>query len=568
MSDVQNVVPILPAPGIQRDGTNLDIRQLGYIDGQWVRFQRGRPRKIGGYIRITDRLSAPIRLNHVTPYNSTARVLSFSIRGIETVLVDSNGLGANIIDRTPSGFDQNEHYLWSIGEIYDDAAGGEDAIVLAVAVEVDSTDTTNVGQVYYGKVFEDTAFAEVSGVTARGLFVTQPYVVYFGLNGSVTWSNANEPFNITTGDAGSDRVTGTTIVAGLPLPTGSGPGGILISLDSVIRMEYVGGQAIFRFTKITSSSSILTQTSLIELDGVYYWVGNDKFYVSDGTSVKVLPNDTNLNWFFDNLNRQNSGKVWAAKNTKFNEIMWFFPYGDNEECSHAVVYNAKDNFWFDFELSRSAGSNYYEKPIKASPPTGDSVRFTLTNVTGDFAVGDIFILDTSLAKYKIVLIDDTVYYADKIIDGEKPVAGSVITNQTQTGEGEIVVATETASLYLHEFGLDRIEGNHAYAIPSSFTTSSISLLSSQESINRWTRVMRFEPDFIQSGQLALSVITKEFANSDEVTHGPYRFTEDTEKVDIRLQGRYINIKIESNEYNGDYQLGKCLIHMEPGDVRN
>ena len=38
--------------GIQRDGTVLD-KQF-YNDGQWVRFQRGRPRKIGGYREMTN----------------------------------------------------------------------------------------------------------------------------------------------------------------------------------------------------------------------------------------------------------------------------------------------------------------------------------------------------------------------------------------------------------------------------------------------------------------------------------------------------------------------------------
>lgn len=41
-------------PGIQRDGTVFD-KQF-YNDGEWVRFQRGRPRKILGYRVISDQL--------------------------------------------------------------------------------------------------------------------------------------------------------------------------------------------------------------------------------------------------------------------------------------------------------------------------------------------------------------------------------------------------------------------------------------------------------------------------------------------------------------------------------
>ena len=42
-----NVISLNIKPGIQRDGTEFDAPC--YVNGQWVRFQRGRPRKMGGY---------------------------------------------------------------------------------------------------------------------------------------------------------------------------------------------------------------------------------------------------------------------------------------------------------------------------------------------------------------------------------------------------------------------------------------------------------------------------------------------------------------------------------------
>ena len=52
-------------PGIQRDGTVFD--KDFYNDGRWVRFQRGRPRKVGGYRQITAGLSGPSRGVYVNP---------------------------------------------------------------------------------------------------------------------------------------------------------------------------------------------------------------------------------------------------------------------------------------------------------------------------------------------------------------------------------------------------------------------------------------------------------------------------------------------------------------------
>ena len=51
---MEETQPILLASsgGIKRDGTKFD--GSFYVDGQWCRFQRGRPRKIGGYQAVAD----------------------------------------------------------------------------------------------------------------------------------------------------------------------------------------------------------------------------------------------------------------------------------------------------------------------------------------------------------------------------------------------------------------------------------------------------------------------------------------------------------------------------------
>ena len=42
----EKIVQIRSGPGIKRDGTKFEGDS--YVDGQWVRWQRGLPRKMGG----------------------------------------------------------------------------------------------------------------------------------------------------------------------------------------------------------------------------------------------------------------------------------------------------------------------------------------------------------------------------------------------------------------------------------------------------------------------------------------------------------------------------------------
>ena len=78
-------------PGIQRDGTVFDAQT--YSDGRWVRFQRGRPRKILGYSVISDQLKGPSRGVWVNPSDAITTVYSGYSDGLQSLDVDDNGGG-------------------------------------------------------------------------------------------------------------------------------------------------------------------------------------------------------------------------------------------------------------------------------------------------------------------------------------------------------------------------------------------------------------------------------------------------------------------------------------------
>ena len=406
MAEIQKVSLVQSKPGIRRDGTNLDGEN--YSDGKWVRFQRGRPKKMGGYSRSSSFLSGPVRDVQVWSRGQLNNVFTFSGHQIEVTQIDENGNGSSVTRVTPlADFTGNDEYLWSTDTMFDAAAGGEATIILAVPTKtLSNIDDFTEQSLYFGLAdgsAEFEAVADANAVASGGVFVTSPYAVLYGSDGKVTWSNANEPQNYTTGDAGSARVTGSKIVQGHALRSGSGASGLLWTLDSLIKMEYIGGNAIFRFSKV-GVSSVLAQNSVIEYDGVFYWIGIDRFLTSNGATVAEVPNDMNLNWFFDNLNYAQRQKIWAMKVPRFGEIWWFFPRGDAEECTHAIILNLREQCWYDCELARSAGfySQVFRYPIMFGADNNRNRSVVLTIESGTVAIGDVVSGGTSGATGVVV----------------------------------------------------------------------------------------------------------------------------------------------------------------------
>jgi len=506
----EQVFTLLPQAGIKRDGTLLEGEFCS--EGQWVRFQRGKAKKMGGYRRVTDQLSGPIRKLLVWSRKDLNSCISFSKSKIETLLVDSRVIGNDIHDRTPTGFAVSNDNMWSADTQYDEAVGTSGTIVVAHCNQaLRNIDDDRATKPYWALASSATTqFATITDAPAvsGGIFSVAPYTICYGSDGLVAWSDANQPQVWSTsaipGDAGADRVTGAKIVAGLPLRAGQ-TAAILWSLDSVIRMDYVGGQAIWRFATLSTQSTILAQNSVIEYDGVYFWIGVDRFLYFD-SSVKELPNDLNQNWFFDNLNYDQRQKIWATKIPRFGEVIWHYPRGDSLECNATIVFNVRLKTWYDNSVSRSAG--YYSQVV----------------------------------QYPIW-------------------AGSY---QEPSG---------SYGLYQHEFGYNAVIGDVESAIESYFITQNFGYPTggvgdSPQGISRWTRLTRIEPDFIQTGDMTISVIGYEFAQAPMEPITSYVFTPTTGKVDMREQRRHILLKFESNVLNGFYEAGKVIIHTEPGDNRS
>ena len=436
-----------------------------------------------------------------------------------------------------------------------------------------------------------------------GVVALHPYVFVYGNDGLIWNCSAGDIDDWVSADANRVNAATGKILQGLPVRGGSNsPSGLFWSLDSLVRVSYapqslgVPGTANFaattywRYDIITSQSSFLSSSAVIEYDGIYFWTGVDRFLLYNGVT-KEIPNTFNQNHFFDNLNYNQRQKVWATKVPRFGEVWWFYPRGDATECTDAVIYNVRDNIWYDtgeaLGAQRSAGyfSQVFRFPIQAGYEvnTANAINnFTISNAGSGYA--DATYSYESLtggsgsgATATIEVIGGSVVTVTINDRGGGYTVGDTLT-ATLDGVGidfEITVDTlmQQVSLWEHEIGKDLVQGTSVLAIESYFVTSDLGVVAggpatfSPVGENKWTRVERVEPNFVQTGPLDLYVVGRPYADEVDQVTGPYTFAPGTGKIDMKEQRRILRLKIVSNVAGGDYVTGKIIVDADTGDVR-
>jgi hypothetical protein len=580
---VPTVFTIAAKPGVRRDGTALDSEH--YADAVWVRFQRGRPRKIGGYRLMSDLVSGPVRDVFVDARSTENSAHTFSASGIERLAFDNDGIGGGVNVRTPSGFVSDADYLWQSGAMFNSGGGGGGVIVATATPDALNIADDTAGPLYYGNIAALSAFlpiADGSGniTVSGGCCVLQPFLFVYGSNGLIRNSNPND-FSVATGWSGgagfanAANVAGSKIVKGLPMRGGGrAPAGLFWALDALIRVSFANsGSVIWQYDTVSTAVSVLAKNAIIEYDGVYFWPGVDRFFMYNGV-VQELPNTMSLNFFYDNVNPTHRNKTWAMKIPRFGEIWWLFPRGEATECNHAVIFNVRENTWYDTPIERTAGApaQTFTRPIMAGGSALGTTLLMLSGIVGAFNAGETITGGTSGAVgiVRRVLSDRLNV---EVSSGTFVNAETVTTGTGSATVNGVPATQELNAVWLHETGVNRIFKQDETAIEAAFETPSFQWFSggptdgAPAGPDLQTRLVRVEPDFVMTGTMNLTVRGRAFAQSPVRDSELFPFVSETEFISPREQRREMTLRFSSNEVGGDFQAGKITVTTEPGDAR-
>lgn len=538
-----NVIVLDSEPGIQRDGTKYDTKN--YIDGQWVRFYRNRPLKIGGYKVIDNGTTTRIRTLY--NYDNPGRVDPTAVdtyigreNFVGYITFDANGNTiSGEIDRTPATYIPDSRNLWDFDIFISTTGSTANPIVVAHVSPNAENSVNNIdGPIYYGNTTGGTGNAALGPLkdndnndikVSGGIVFAPPLLVLYGNNGFIRWSL---PGNIAAGPSGgwptdgsnTQTISNSKIIKMILTRGSSQPQLLAWTSNSVISLTYSlaeNGEDYF-FTPVTidSNTTVMSSNSIIGYANQFFWIGLKQFFFFNGI-VQPLPNTTNSQFFFDSVNLQQRGKIWAElveAGDGETEIWWHFPRiidpnNPPTECNHAIIYNYNRKIWYDTAISRSAGQS---AGIFPRPMMADSNPMNIVTPGGIIPVYPI---------------------------------------------------------WMHEFGTDKVSPLGISAIQSYFETHIYDFFEGNANNNRAMRTRRIETDFRLQGNMTVTVINRFFPsdtieNGRILQNGPYTFDSNTPKVDaVNSQGRLVSYRFESNEVGGRYIMGKTLLNYNIGDNR-
>jgi len=168
----------------------------------------------------------------------------------------------------------------------------------------------------------------------------------------IRWSDQEDYLNWTpsaTNQAGSLLLShGSKIVAVMQSRQE-----ILVWTDSSLySLQYQGPPAVWGSQLLGDNISLCGPNSTAIASGVTYWMGVDKFYKYDGR-VQTLRCDLRQ-FIYEDINLSQAAQIFASTNEGFNEVWFFYCSSNSIAIDRYVTYNYAEDVWAYGTMGRTA----------------------------------------------------------------------------------------------------------------------------------------------------------------------------------------------------------------------
>ena len=440
-------------------------------------------------------------------YGGSAVSAAYQLNVGPAVVVPNVGWGAGPWGSGPWGSgttNYNSLQLWSqsnFGEnlVYGPRGGGMYYWVAASGLGTRGINLTTIGDAdcptvqNFVFISDIYRFVFAFGCDDYSSSIQDPMLLRWGDQESVTvWTPA------ATNQAGSLRLShGSRIITALQ----SRQEIVVWTDSSIYSLQYLGAASgVWGATLLGDSISIVGPNAAALASGVIYWMGVDKFYTYSG-QVQTLTCDLRR-YVYNDINLAQKEQFFAATNEGFNEVWWFYCSANSVTIDRYVIYNYLEKIWSYGTMNRSAW------------------------------------LDSGLLNY--------------------PLAATFLN-------------TTSNNLVYQEYGLDDFTTPTGVAINSYITSSQFDI----EDGHTFGFVWRIVPDITFNGsttsapQATMTLLPLQNSGSGYnnplsiggtndgtvVQSATYPVEEFTQYLYVRVRGRQMSFKIESNQLGCTFQLG-------------
>ena len=189
----------------------------------------------------------------------------------------------------------------------------------------------------------------------------------------------------------------------------------------------------------------------------------------------------------------------------YNEVMWFYASANSDQIDRMVIYNYAENLWYIGTLARTSWSDYGVYPVPyATQFKSTDTTATISTITG-LKAGRTF-----------VFLHETGTEDD----------GSAMANHIESGD------------------IDIADGDNFMSIS------------------------RFIPDFKNlTGTADVTIKTRPYPSGTQTSHGSFDVTTSTTKVNTRIRGRQVAVRISSDATGDKWRYGTMRLDIRPDGMR-
>ena len=237
-----------------------------------------------------------------------------------------------------------------------------------------------------------TNFANLSTIATDGtppIFkvsgVIRDFLVTGNISGAtnrVRWSGIND---ITTWTAGSKQADSQDLPGsgGQIVAITSGEYGYIFRQNEIVRLDYVGGTTIFRFSVVSPNRGAVYGKTVCQDNRRVFFYADDGFFEVQGDNIKPIGAEK-VNRFFDiDLDKAYSDRIVAAVDPFNTLAIWLYPSADNQAnttgiCDKLLIYNYITEKW---SFAKATASTIFSQFVGAyTVETMDLISSNIDNI--------------------------------------------------------------------------------------------------------------------------------------------------------------------------------------------